>query len=63
VKTYEDGIYTPGMVAELFHVNPKTVSRWARDGKLASFKTAGGHRRFKEADVKALLEAGNPDAS
>ncbi len=47
---------TPGDVASLFGVDPKTVSRWARDGQLACFFTLGGHRRFKEADVKALYE-------
>jgi excisionase family DNA binding protein len=49
-------LMTPGEVAALFRVNPKTVTRWAKAGKIAAIRTGGGHRRFKESDVKALLE-------
>jgi excisionase family DNA binding protein len=41
----------------LFRVDPKTVTRWAKAGKLTSIRTLGGHRRFKESEVKALLTA------
>lgn len=51
-----DKILTPAEVAERFSVNPKTVSRWARSGKLKHFKTVGGHRRFKESDVAELRQ-------
>lgn len=54
---------TPAEVAELFHVDPKTVTRWARAGKLGSIRTFGGHRRFPRAEVEAkLAEAGDPVA-
>lgn len=46
---------TPGEVAVLLRVNPKTVTRWAAAGKLASIRTPGGHRRYRESDVRALL--------
>jgi hypothetical protein len=36
-------------------VDPKTVTRWAKSGKLTSIRTLGGHRRYKESEVKALL--------
>ena len=48
-------LLTPSEVASLFRVDPKTVTRWAKSGKLASIRTLGGHRRYKESEVKALL--------
>jgi excisionase family DNA binding protein len=44
-------------VAAAFRVHPKTIIRWADAGKLPSFRTAGGHRRFRAADVRGLLAA------
>lgn len=52
---YPDRLMKPGEVAETFRVDPKTVSRWAVDGRLRSFKTPGGHRRFRESEVRAVL--------
>jgi len=48
-------LLTPAQVASLFRVDPKTVTRWAKSGKLTSIRTLGGHRRYKESEVKALL--------
>lgn len=48
---------TPQQVAALFSVNAKTVSQWARAGKLSAIKTLGGHRRFFETEVRAKLLA------
>jgi excisionase family DNA binding protein len=48
-------LLTPAEVAVLFRVVPKTVTRWARAGKLASVRTPGGHRRYRESEVRALL--------
>jgi excisionase family DNA binding protein len=47
---------TPGEVAALFRVDPKTVTRWAAAGRISSIRTPGGHRRFRESEVRALLE-------
>ena len=52
-------LLTPGEVAALFRVDPKTVTRWAKAGKLTSIRTLGGHRRYRETEVRALL-AGIP---
>ena len=49
-------LLTPGQVAELFNVNPKTVTRWARAGKLTAIRTLGGHRRFKASEIRRCLE-------
>jgi excisionase family DNA binding protein len=48
-------LLTPGEVAGLFRVDPKTVTRWATSGRIGSIRTPGGHRRFKESEVTALL--------
>jgi excisionase family DNA binding protein len=62
-----DRLLTPGEVAALFRVDPKTVTRWAAAGRISSIRTPGGHRRFRESEVRALLdgeiEMGEPPAS
>ncbi|HVT76178.1 MAG TPA: BldC family transcriptional regulator [Acidimicrobiales bacterium] len=52
----ESDLLTPAEVATLFRVSPKTVTRWARSGKLTALRTLGGHRRFRASEVKELLE-------
>lgn len=46
---------TSGAVAKIFGVTPETVTNWADEGKLPSFRTPGGHYRFRRADVDAFL--------
>ena len=41
-------------VADLLYVSPKTVSRWAKEGKLPFLKTLGGHRRYPEVKIREL---------
>jgi excisionase family DNA binding protein len=48
-------LLTPKEVAAMFRVEPKTVALWARAGKLSSIRTLGGHRRFREVEVRQLL--------
>jgi excisionase family DNA binding protein len=48
-------LLTPAEVAALFRVDPKTVTRWAKSGKLTAIRTLGGHRRYREAEVRELL--------
>jgi len=56
-NTETETLLTPAEVAEMFRVDPKTVTRWAKAGKLTSIRTLGGHRRYREAEVRALLTA------
>src|SRR4029453_11964344 len=42
-------------VADLLQVSPKTVSRWAQEGMLPYFRTLGGHRRYPDREIRALL--------
>lgn len=48
-------LLTPAEVAALFRVDPKTVTRWAAAGRIGYIKTPGGHRRFRETEVRDLL--------
>ena len=50
-----DRLLTPGEVATLFRVDPKTVTRWAAAGRINSIRTPGGHRRFRESEIRDLL--------
>jgi excisionase family DNA binding protein len=50
-----EALLTPAEVAGLFRVDPKTVTRWAKTGKLTSLRTLGGHRRYRESEVRNLL--------
>ena len=52
----QETLLTPSEVAQLFRVNPKTVTRWARSGKIAAIRTLGGHRRFRASEVREHLE-------
>ena len=55
-RVAEDRLLKPGEVAAIFRVDPKTVTRWADDGLILRIKTPGGHNRFRESDVRGLLE-------
>jgi excisionase family DNA binding protein len=48
-------LLTPSEVANLFRVDPKTVTRWAKSGKLTAIRTLGGHRRYRKSEVEKLL--------
>ena len=45
---------TTAEVAEILHVSPKTVTRWAREGKLPHSRTLGGHRRYPGEAIRKL---------
>jgi excisionase family DNA binding protein len=51
-------LLTPSETAERFRVDVKTLSRWAKAGRIPSIRTIGGHRRYRLADVQRLLQAG-----
>lgn len=54
IKDHE--LLTPAEVALLFRVDPKTVTRWDKAGKLGgTIRTVGGHRRFSRAYIVKLL--------
>lgn len=54
----DNDVLTPGEMARLFNVDPKTITRWDKAGKFEPgtvFRTPGGQRRFRKAQVMALL--------
>lgn len=51
--TPED-LLTPAEVATFFRVDPKTVTRWAVTGRIASIRLPSGHRRYRRGDVEAV---------
>lgn len=52
-----DGLLMPGEVALIFRVDPKTVGRWIRQGRLGRVvRTPGGHARIRSSAVRAYLE-------
>ncbi|MFF4416546.1 BldC family transcriptional regulator [Streptosporangium sp. NPDC001559] len=55
-----DRLLTPGEVARIFGVDPKTVNRWALTGRMPSVRTPSGHRRYRETDVTTFLNGGCP---
>lgn len=55
VRDDVEKLLTPAEVAALFRVDPKTVTRWAKAGKLSAIRTLGGHRRYREAEVREHL--------
>ena len=61
-RTHEpEPLLTPAEVASMFRVDPKTVTRWAKAGKLSAIRTLGGHRRYRESEVRELLSGMMPE--
>lgn len=58
-STAAETLYTPSEVASLFRVDPKTVTRWAKQGRLTPIRTLGGHRRYRASEVEQLLKPGS----
>ena len=56
---------SPGQAARLLGVSPKTVNRWANEGRIPCAVTLGGHRRFRVEVIRAVattmgVETGEP---
>ena len=54
-------LLTPAEVAKMFHVDPKTVTRWAQAGKMTYMRTLGVHRRYRRDEVVELLQDSTKD--
>ena len=60
VATEAEEYLRPAEAATLLHVSPQTISRWAKEGRIGYVLTLGGHRRFRESEVRALLRGEAP---
>lgn len=56
MQAVERKLLTPGEVARILRVDPKTVTRWAIKGQISSTRTPGGHRRFFAAEIMSIAE-------
>lgn len=52
----QEKLLRPSQVAPLFGVDPKTVTRWIKEGRMTSVKTLGGHHRLHPQEVELLLK-------
>ena len=53
----QETLLTPSEVAKIFRVDPKTVTRWAKAGKITAVRTLGGHRRYKQSEIQQLIKS------
>lgn len=52
-----DSLLTSYQVGSILQVNPSSVNKWVKDGRIPAFRTPGGHRRIRAADVVAFLSS------
>ena len=50
-----DKLYSISKTAEILDVTPKTLRMWDKENKLKPILTSGGHRRYKESDINAMM--------
>ncbi|TYB50268.1 helix-turn-helix domain-containing protein [Nonomuraea sp. PA05] len=53
--TTQEKLYTRQEAADFLQVHFQTVTRWANEGKLNPIRVDGGHRRYKESELKAVM--------
>ncbi len=51
-----DSLLTSYQVGALLQVNPSSINKWVKDGRIPAFRTPGGHRRIRAADLVAFLK-------
>ena len=57
-----DSLLTSYQVGALLQVNPSSINKWVKDGRIPAFRTPGGHRRIRRLDVRVRLHAGRAHA-
>ncbi len=54
---HPDPLLMPREVAAMLRVSVKTVTRWAKSGRLTAVRTLGGHRRYRASEVRRAVES------
>lgn len=54
-----NSLLTSYQVGTLLQVNPSSVNKWVKDGRMPAFRTPGGHRRIRATDLFSFLVAHN----
>lgn len=49
-------VLTPSEIADLLHIDPKTVRKWLRERSLAGIQLPGGDWRVLQPDFDAFIE-------
>ncbi|MCA1664426.1 MAG: response regulator [Myxococcales bacterium] len=52
---HAERLLTSHEVGDLLQVNPSSVKKWVNEGRIAAFRTPGGHRRIRVADLVDFL--------
>ncbi len=51
-----DRLLTSHEVGALLQVNPSSINKWVKEGRIAAFRTPGGHRRIRARDLVEFLD-------
>lgn len=49
-------VLTPSEIADLLHIDPKTVRKWLRERALAGIQLPGGDWRVLQPDFDAFIQ-------
>jgi len=49
-------LLTSHEVGALLQVNPSSVNKWVKEGRISAFRTPGGHRRIRARDLVEFLD-------
>jgi excisionase family DNA binding protein len=54
-----DRLLTSHQAGALLQVNPSSINNWVRSGRIAAFRTPGGHLRIRASDLVRFLASHN----
>lgn len=54
----KDRLMSTSEVAQILGVSHATIKRWTDDGTLPCFRSPGGHRKFRDRDIREFVSRG-----